>query len=201
MKTHLSVFSYLLAMLAPADAEPASKKRIGEDRQGDEHRYISESPLPEGWPQPGPYNVVELKKYPAYRAAFTTDDRPNGGFMTLFRHIKNNDIPMTAPVEMKLDPDEKESPDMEQMGFLYQNQGVGKTGADGAEVEVRDMPAAEALSYAWQGPRSQVAKARTAVDAELTKLGRKAKAYRLLGYNSPFVPRGKQTHELQAVLE
>ena len=201
MKTHLSVFSYLLAALCPSDAEPASKRRIGEDLENGEHRYVSESPLPEGWPEPGPFDQVTLKKYPAYRAAFTTDKRPNGGFMTLFRHIKRHDIPMTAPVEMKLDPTSKDSPDMEQMGFLYQNQSVGKTGADGAEVEVRDVPAAEALSYAWQGPRSNVTKAREAVDAELAKLGRKAKTYRLLGYNSPFVPRVKQTHELQAVLE
>lgn len=201
MKTHLSVFSYLLAILSPAAAEPASKRRIGEQDPGGEHRYISESPLPEGWPQPGPFDQVALKKYPAYRAAFTADDRPNGGFMTLFRHIKRNDIPMTAPVEMKLDPDEKDAPDMEQMAFLYQNQSVGKTGADGEEVDVRDVPAAEAVSYAWQGPRSNVTKARAAVDAELAKLGRKAKAYRLLGYNSPFVPRAKQTHELQAILE
>lgn len=168
---------------------------------GDAQRYISESPLPEGWPAPGPFDQVALKQYPAYRAAFTTDDRPNGGFMTLFRHIKNNGIPMTAPVEMKLDPDSKDSPDMEQMGFLYQNTGVGKIGAEGEQIEVRDIPAAEVISYAWQGPRTNVSKARTAVDAELVKLNRKAKEYRLLGYNSPFVPKSKQTYELQAVLE
>lgn len=201
MKTHVSVFSYLLAVLAPADAEPGWKKGIAHGHGEKEHRYVSESPLPEGWPEPGPYDQVTLKKYPAYRAAFTTDDRPNGGFMTLFRHIKRHDIPMTAPVEMKLDAEQKESPAMDQMAFLYQNQSVGKTGPDGAEVEVRDVPAAEALSYAWQGSRAQVARAREALDAELAKSGRKAKGYRLLGYNSPFVPRARQTHELQAVLE
>lgn len=201
MRTHLSVFSYLLAMLAPAGAEPASKKRIHDDNHGKEHRYISESPLPEGWPEPGPFDQVTRKQYPAYRAAYTASDRPNGGFMTLFRHIKNNGIPMTAPVEMILDAENKESPDMEQMAFLYQNQSVGKTGADGEDIEVRDAPAAEAISYAWQGPRSQVTQAREAVDAELAKINRKAKEYRLLGYNSPFVPRNRQTHELQAVLE
>ncbi len=201
MKTHLGVFAYVLTTLCPADEEPASKKRTGGDNQGREHRYISESPLPEGWPEPGPFDKVTLKKYPSYRAAFTTGERPNGGFMTLFRHIKKNNIPMTAPVEMKLDPGNKESPDMEQMAFIYQNQSVGKTGAAGGSIEVRDMPAAEALSYAWRGPRSNVNQARAAVDAELAKLKRKAKTYRLLGYNSPFVPRAKQTHELQAVLE
>lgn len=201
MKTHISVFSYLLAALLPAGADPAAKRRLTHAKADGEHRYISESPLPEGWPEPGPFDQVTLKKYPAYRAAFTRDDQPNGGFMTLFRHIKRHDIPMTAPVEMKLDPESRESADMEQMAFLYQSQSVGKTGADGTEVEVRDVSAAEAVSYAWQGPRSNVTKARAAVDAELAKLGRKAKAYRLLGYNSPFVPRAKQTHELQAVLE
>lgn len=157
--------------------------------------------MPEGWPAPGPFDVATLKKYPAYRAAFTTAKRPNGGFMTLFRHIKRHNIPMTAPVEMKLDRESKDSPDMEQMAFLYQNQDVGKTGADGEEIEVRDVPAAEVVSYTWQGSRSQIAKARAAVDAELERLGRTAGSYRLLGYNSPFMPRTKQTHELQAVLD
>ena len=30
--------------------------------------YVSEAPLPKGWPQPGPYNQVSEKNYPAYRA-------------------------------------------------------------------------------------------------------------------------------------
>ena len=37
-------------------------------------------------------------------------------------------------------------------------------------------------------------------DAELARRNLKAAGYRLLGYNSPFVPRSKQTHELQAIL-
>lgn len=201
MKKSIGISLCLFVMICHALADPASKLRVGVKNRAVEPKYISESPLPEGWPEPGPFNQVALKKYPAYRAAFTRGKRPNGEFMTLFRHIKRNEIPMTAPVEMKLDPESKESPDMEQMAFLYQNQSVGRTGADGEEVEVRDVPSSEALSYAWQGPRSMAGKAREAVDAELAKLGRKAREYRLLGYNSPFVPRAKQTHELQAVLE
>lgn len=110
---------------------------------------------------------------------------------------------MTAPVEMKLDGEAANTAKMEQMAFLYQSPEVGKTGADGADVEVRDVPAKAALSYAWQGARddASTAKARAAIDAELEKRNLKADGYRLLGYNSPFVPRGKQTHELQAVLE
>lgn len=166
-------------------------------------KYKEESPLPKGWPEPGPFNQVARKKYPAYRAAFTAEASPNGGFMKLFRHIQRNDIPMTAPVEMKLDEADAKGAKMEQMAFLYQSPEVGKTGADGAEVEVRDVPAKEALSYAWQGPRDKAAtaRAREAIDAELAKLNLKAEGYRLLGYNSPFVARSKQTHEMQALLK
>lgn len=184
--------------LLPVLAQPASKHTPhGAAATPADPGYKSESPLPEGWPQPGPFNQVVKKSYPAYRAAFTRDDSPNGGFMTLFRHIERNNIPMTAPVEMKLD----DGVGMQRMAFLYQNSGVGKPGCDGKEVEVRDVPAAEALSYAWMGPRSKAKEARKAVDDELARLGLKAREYRLLGYNSPFVPRSKQTHELQALLE
>jgi SOUL heme-binding protein len=164
--------------------------------------YKEESPLPKGWPAPGPFNEVSRKQYPAYRAAFTKEGNPNGGFWKLFQHIERQKIPMTAPVEMKLDPADTSAANMEQMAFLYQSPETGKTGADGEHVEVRDVPKAEALSYAWQGGRDKqaVAHARAAIDARLKELGLKAAGYRLLGYNSPFVPRARQTHELQALL-
>ena len=165
-------------------------------------RYLSESPLPKGWPEPGPFNQVVRKKYPAYRAAFTPGASPNFGFWRLFKHIKQHEIPMSAPVEMKLDGATTQSLRMEQMAFLYQSREVGEPGADGARVEVRDVPAQEALSYAWQGPRDDaaIAAARAALDAGLAKQNLKAASYRLLGYNSPFIPRTQQTHELQAVI-
>jgi hypothetical protein len=92
---------------------------------------------------------------------------------------------------------------MERMGFLYQSPEVGKPGADGETVNVRDVPALSVLSYTWQGPRgdAEVAKARAAIDAVLAEKKLKAAGYRLFGYNSPSVPRKKQTYELQAVLE
>lgn len=195
----------LLVCAFPAMADPASKlgaMHSHPPQPPTAPQYLSESPLPEGWPLPGPFNQVARKKYPAYRAAFTAESSPNGGFWRLFKHIERNNIPMTAPVEMKLDATEPGSGKMEEMAFLYQNKRVGKTGAEKEQVEVRDVPASEALSYAWQGPRSDdsISKARAAIDAELARQNIKAACYRLLGYNSPFVPRGKQTHELQALL-
>jgi len=205
VKKSLILISCLLASLPSLVAEPASK--AGGAKQTEpppaEPKYREESPLPKGWPAPGPFNQVVRKKYPAYRAAFTKDDNPNGGFWTLFKHIERNKIPMTAPVEMKLDETDAKGAKTEQMAFLYQTTEVGKTGADGDQVEVRDVPAQEALSYAWLGGRDAVSteRARRAIDAEIGKRNLKVSGYRLLGYNSPFVPRSKQTHELQALLK
>lgn len=192
----------LLASVVPALAQPLSKSGAPAFPEPPaEPKYKQESPLPKGWPEPGPYNQVVLKKYPAYRAAFTADPGPNGGFMRLFKHITKNDIPMSAPVAMKLDETDTQSVKMEEMAFIYQSPEVGNTGKDGDRVEVRDVPAQEALSYAWMGSREAVAKARALIDAELEKRKLTASGYRLLGYNSPFVPRSKQTHELQALIK
>lgn len=198
----LPYFVLFFASASLIHADPASKADGQKPAVKGPPVYKEESPLPKGWPQPGPYNEVSKKKYPAYRAAVTKGDRPNGGFMKLFRHIESKGIPMTAPVEMKLDDSAADMP-MEQMAFLYQSPDVGKTGADGDAVEVRDLPALEVLNYAWQGGRSKaaVAKARAAIEAELAKQNLKAKGWRLFGYNSPFVPPSKQTHELQALIE
>jgi hypothetical protein len=202
MRIHTTLVSCLLGGLLSLMAEPASKSGAPHKKPAAAPEYRSESPLPKGWPEPGPFDQVVRKKYPAYRAAFTPTSSPNGGFMKLFKHIERKGIPMTAPVEMKLDPSGKNAADMEEMAFLYQTPDVGQTGADGEHVEVRDVPAREALSYAWQGARTKAAtaKAREALDAELAKQKLTATGYRLLGYNSPFVPRAKQTHELQALI-
>lgn len=164
--------------------------------------YVDEAPLPKGWPQPGPYDQVSAKTIPAYRAAFTTRKGETGAFWTLFGHIKKNDIPMTAPVEMAMDS-AGENLEMSSMAFLYQSPDVGTAGPDGDKVEVRDVPAAKVLSYTWQGDDSQanLAKAKQALEAALAERKLSAKHYRLLGYNGPGTPRLKRTWELQALLK
>ena len=184
--------------IAVADENPAKHAA----KQAGSSRYISEAPLPKGWPEPGPYKQVTRKIYPDYRAAFASSNSPNGGFRRLFSHIKSKGIPMTAPVEMTMREGENNDMQMEEMAFLYQNTQVGKTGGDGDTIVVRDVPAQEALSYAWQGLRSKssIARARKALDEALAAQGLKASGYRLLGYNSPFILPWRQTHELQALL-
>ena len=189
--------------ILPGAAQPASKHFAKPAGPASEPIYLSESALPKGWPAPGPFNQVTRKEYPAYRAAFTPSSSPNGGFWTLFKHIKRNGIPMTSPVEMTLKDESGGGMKMERMGFLYQSPEVGKSGADGEAVSVRDVPALCVLGYTWQGPRGEVevAKARAAIDAVLAEKKLKAAGYRLFGYNSPSVPRTKQTYELQAILK
>lgn len=162
--------------------------------------YLSEAPLPKGWPAPGPYNEVAEKEYPEYRAAIT-EGSSGLSFWTLFGHIKKKDIPMTAPVEMKM---EEKNGEMEKvnMAFLYQNTGVGEAGADGKKIEVKDIKKSKALSYAWMGNDSddQIKNAQKALEKALQEKGLKAESFRMLGYNGPGTPRKKRTYELQAIL-
>lgn len=165
--------------------------------------YVDEAPLPEGWPKPGPYNVVVEKSYPAYRAAFTEGRGQSGSFWTLFAHIKRNDIPMTAPVEMVVEPQAEGGMSRNSMAFLYQNTDVGTVGKDGGRVEIRDIPATRTLSYAWMGPDSDenLELAKQALEAALAERKLVAKSFRLLGYNGPRTPNARKTWELVALLE
>lgn len=165
-----------------------------------EPKYQSQAPLPKGWPTPGPYYQVVQKSYPASRAAFT-DGSSGFAFMRLFRHIKREEIPMTTPVEMKLEGDGK--PKLTQMAFLYQDQDVGEIGADGRKIEVKDVPACKVLTYAWMGERSKenIAKAKAAIMKELASKKLQYSSMRVFGYNGPSIPDEKKTFELQAVLK
>jgi hypothetical protein len=62
------------------------------------------APLPEGFPSPTADGEIEIKQYPAYRSATVQVKGDLGsassrGFSPLFRHISDNNISMTAPVE------------------------------------------------------------------------------------------------------
>jgi hypothetical protein len=169
-----------------------------------EPRYVAEAPLPKGWPKPGPYGEVVVKEFPAYRAAYTPGWSSTFAFWRLFNHIKRQEIPMTAPVEMGMGRrgGKGDKLGMKYMGFLYQHGEVGDLGKDGKRVEVFDMPAVKALSYTWQGPRNgaTIKTAKQAVDKALKERGLKSSDYRVLGYNGPGVADAKKTWEMLLVL-
>ena len=173
---------------------------IAQDKGIEKPSYQSEAPLPEGWPAPGPYDQVSEKTYPKYRAAVTTGGS-GMSFWTLFSHIKKKEIPMTAPVEMKME-NKGEKMEKVDMAFLYQNTNVGTTGPDGKKVQVKDVETSKVLSYTWMGAdsKAKISEAKEALDSELEKRGLRAQSFRMLGYNGPGTPRSKHTYELQVIL-
>ncbi len=186
----------LLAASPSCVADPATTDNTAAQQAS----YTPEAPLPKNWPAPGPYQQVSEKSYPNYRAA-VTNGSSGLAFWTLFNHIKKKDIPMTAPVEMKMS-EAGENMKKLNMAFLYQNPQVGKTGPAGKKIEVKDLKPTKALSYAWMGDDSQaqIKIAKTALTAALKKKGITATSFRLLGYNGPGTPRKKRSYELQALL-
>jgi hypothetical protein len=135
---------------------------------------------------------VVVKRYPSYRVA-----RAQGGntFWTLFQHIKQNDVEMTAPVEMTLDDEMRQ----QDMAFLYEHGAQGRTGQQG-RVDVLDLGATTVVSIGMRGNRSDAAleRAKTAVQAYLQAEGLMPTGpWRVLGYNSPMVPADKRFWELQ----
>lgn len=197
MKTSLISLVSLGLLVATGCAE---QKPSGEPAKV--QTYVNEASLPKGWPMPGPYNEVTKKEYPVYRVAVTEAGGQTRSFWTLFQHIQKNDIPMTAPVEMKMGEKDGDM-EMTSMGFLYQDTSVGQLGADGEKVEVTDVPAMTVLSYAWMGPENSeaVAVAKEALTKALAEQKLTAEGFRLLGYNGPSVPKAKRTYELQAIFK
>ena len=161
---------------------------------------VSEAPRPEGWPKITPVGEVELKDRPSFRVAEAGS--PSGStdegrmFGTLFRHISDRDIPMTAPVTMT----RSEQGRMESMGFLYQSTNVGNTGPAGA-AEVLDRDSATVVAtglrggYSSKSYRQGVARLEAFLADRDTLKAIGDPIY--MGYNSPFVPWFLKYAELQ----
>ncbi|MDG2383323.1 MAG: heme-binding protein [Pirellulaceae bacterium] len=159
--------------------------------------YIPEAKQPEGFPPPGKVNEIVIKEYPVYRSATVKSSAAgqNRLFGTLFNHIKNNKIAMTAPVEMSFDDEKSQS-----MAFLYASTDIGDTGVEG-KVLVADQEPTTVISIAVRGSyneqrlRKYEEKLRDWVDKkpEWKTTG----VARYLGFNSPFVPSFMRYGEVQ----
>jgi len=170
-----------------------------------------EAKLPKEFPPPGPVDKVMIKDYPTYRVA-RVKSGPTGlkrgtneMFGPLFNHIKRNDIPMTAPVEIGYSGQNEvvtgftrgaaNPPEAESMAFLYGVATWGQVGADKADprVVVEDVPPMTVLSIGVRGSYTE-----SNMSAALEKLRlwlaknpgrvRVTGPPRYLAYNSPFVP-------------
>lgn len=160
---------------------------------------IPEAKLPKGFPKPGKVGTVVVKEYPAYRAARVTEESmgENKMFGELFRHIKKNNIAMTAPVEMTY----TKTNQAKSMAFLYGKPEIGEAGTAG-NVEVVDLPAKTVVSIGFRGrsDAKQLKKHEATLQQWLKENATDWKAdgdTRLLGYNSPFVPAPMRYNEVQ----
>lgn len=159
---------------------------------------IKEAEMPRGFPAYTPVGRIELKKYPAYRKASASGAAE---FWTLFRHIQKNSVKMTAPVEMDYGDPSDARPQERSMSFLYERPDQGAAGKQGS-VEVIDVPEMTVLSIGCRGSRTRAAVAE-AREKLVKYLADKKGEYtiagpvRVMGYNSPFVPRDKNFFEVQ----
>lgn len=190
--TMVAVLAMVLGSMAMAEDAPAP---ADPDPQ-------LEAALPTGFPAPGPLNEITIKDYPAYRAAWHDKGE---GFWSLFRHIKKNEVNMTAPVEMTIEEKQITRQGkrlvISSQAFMYERPDQGATGQQG-DVIVRDMPAQTVISIAVTGKINQkrMDELLAKLQAELEKRKgeyESAGPSRMLGYHSPFVPAERRWTEFQ----
>ncbi|MFT5288251.1 MAG: NADH dehydrogenase [ubiquinone] 1 alpha subcomplex assembly factor 1 [Planctomycetota bacterium] len=162
-----------------------------------EFRIRREAELPRGFPAPTAVGELELKRYPSYRRVRA--DAGRAAFWRLFRHIKANDIAMTAPVEMGMYGEVGNLREVD-MAFLYADPDQGVLGEAGSVV-VLDQAAAWVLSLGCRGSNSEraVESARQRIERWLTRNTEYVAAgnLRVMGYNSPMTPASKRFFEVQ----
>ena len=162
---------------------------------------LREAELPAGFPAFTAVDELELRHYPACRMVRTEMKAggPMGAFWPLFQHIKDNDIAMTAPVQV----DWTEAGDRQRparMAFLYgdptkQPDQVGK------DVAIENLPATTVLSLGAIGEERNdvVAAMRERLLGWLRENPQWVAAgpLRTMGYNSPMVGRDRRYFEVQ----
>lgn len=176
-------------------------------REGDEllsFKPRMEAPLAEGFPRPVPVGEIQVKKYPRYRMARASINEGGNAFFTLFSHIKQNDVAMTAPVEITC---EKKADRMNRvaMAFLYENPRQGKAGQQGP-VQVMDVKPMTTVSIGIRGnaDQEQVSQAESYLREWLKRNQKHYRAtgpLRVMGYNSPFVPQKLRYSEVEIPIE
>ncbi|MEM1063709.1 MAG: heme-binding protein, partial [Planctomycetota bacterium] len=191
--------SELIADAVRGDAvqEPA---RLAAAYEALTFRPRKEGDMPPGFPAFTPVHAVELKQYPQYRVARADHgEGPDSAFFSLFGHIQRNSVKMTVPVEMR----SAEGDASATMAFLYERPDQGATGTDAEDdrVEVVDVAPTTVLATGVRGRRREVGTeaAEARLNAWLAEHPDYAAAgpFRVMGYNSPFIPPDQQYFEVQ----
>jgi hypothetical protein len=148
--------------------------------------YIAEAPLAAGWPEPGVPGAISEALMPAHRAV------EGPGFWPLFTHITAGGIPMTAPVVMSATA---AGPSTMRFVFPRADTAPGPL-VDG--LRIVDAAPVRVLRIAHRGRMNEAVSAalidRLRADAARRGLAVAGKPM-LCGYNSPGIPRDRQTWE------
>jgi len=177
-------------------------------KQADEARRFTphmEAPLSEGWPAPSLPGLIRIKSYPSVRAARVQETAgDNRQFMTLFRHIQDRHIAMTAPVVMGYPAEaarqQSEAQTTVSMAFLYRQTTQDAVGQFGT-VQVEDEKPLQVVSIGLKGSYAE-----RNFQAALANLRDWLKSHpewaiagapRVLAYNSPFLPFWMKYAEVQ----
>ncbi|MEO0517254.1 MAG: heme-binding protein [Cyanobacteria bacterium P01_A01_bin.116] len=171
------------------------------------------APLPEGFPAPTEPGEIEIKQYPGYRAATVQvqgdlASASSRGFSPLFRHISDNDISMTAPVEAQYPATTLEANAVTEgetaVSFLYRSlEIVPQAVAD--EVQVEDSGPMTVVSVGVRGGYDYGVYTRgieqlngwLAAHPEYAVVG----APRRFFYDGPFIPDGLKRSDIQIPIE
>lgn len=171
------------------------------------------SPLPEGFPSPTPPQIIEVKDYPAYRAATVRYEGDLGwatgfAFEPLFRHISTNNIAMTSPVEARYRVETRSERGSSfgeaEVSFLYRNTDiVPEQIATGVEVvdhePMKVVSTGVQGSYNWESYRMHVERLREwlVLHPEYRPVGSPRRFF----YDSPFVAEDLKRSEVQIPVE
>jgi hypothetical protein len=143
--------SWPSAAPAPGQSVRISGSQDAATKSGDlwkSGKLSTEAPLPNGYNAPTPDGAVEVKTYPTVRRAEVDSTDifmswafgQSRAFWTLFNHIKDRNIAMTAPVEFDFrnaDNARKFLGSVDwTMSFLYRTPELGPTGNAGNNVLV-----------------------------------------------------------------
>lgn len=170
------------------------------------------APLPEGFPEPTVPNQIEIKQYPAYRAATyqvegELSKAANQAFYPLYQHISANNISMTAPVETRYPVSTLDGVAVSgeaEVSFLYRSQEIVPAEI-ASNIEVKDIPLMTVVSLGLQGAYSY----ESYQDGlkRLTDWLRQHPEYKTVGnprrffYDGPYIPDVLKRSEIQIPIE
>jgi len=166
------------------------------------------APLPVGFPAPTAHNNIEVKQYPAYRSGTYTyegnlGEATSASFNPLFRHISNNNISMTAPVEARYPLETIDQPLQKgkaKVSFLYNNNSINPLQIS-QDIQVEDHAPMLVVSLGVHGAYGY-----DQFQENITKLKQwlsNHPEYKIAGepreflYDSPFTPAPLKRREVQ----